>query len=116
MARAKLDLSARTVQGRLVIRVAGDLDFTTSDRLGGYVAGLTADLADPRVVLDLADLDFCDSDGIGALVRVWKDLDSAGGALCLAAAQPRVSTVLRTTGLDTMLDLCDTLGEALSGP
>jgi anti-anti-sigma factor len=108
-----LEITAQTIHSRLVVHVAGDLDIATADQLRGYVAGRTASLPGPRVVLELDGLDFCDSSGLSSLIGIWKDLLSAGGTVVLAAPQPQLVKILHATGLDTRLRLHPTLADAL---
>jgi anti-sigma B factor antagonist len=52
-----------------------------------------------RVVLDLAEVSFIDSAGLGALVRIFGTLRAEGGALRLCNLSPFVLQVLRATSL-----------------
>ena len=69
----------------------------------------------PRVVLDLAAVDFLDSSGLGALVAVMK-LMGAGRRLELAAAQPNVRRVFDLTRMDRVFTIHATLEDALAQP
>src|SRR5215831_6097828 len=52
-----------------------------------------------RVVLQLAEADFIDSSGVGALVRMFGVLGAAGGGLKLCQLSPFVLRVLQITNL-----------------
>jgi anti-sigma B factor antagonist len=52
-----------------------------------------------RVVLDLAEVSFIDSAGLGALVRIFGTLRAEGGGLKLCSLSPFVLQVLRATSL-----------------
>lgn len=54
-----------------------------------------------RVILDLQDVEFLDSSGLGALVAVMKAY-GADKSLELAALNPIVEKVLRLTRMDTV--------------
>lgn len=70
----------------------------------GTAAGF-ARTADPLVAaevtltVDLADLAFCDSAGINALVRLRKSCDRAGGRLVVTNPPAQVRYVLEVNGL-----------------
>jgi anti-sigma B factor antagonist len=87
----------------VVISVAGELDFGTTARFLA-VAQPPAE-AGRVVVLDLADLMFCDSSGLGALVRLHKLADDAGGRLCLARLRPQLDSTIKLTQLHRLLDI-----------
>ena len=57
-----------------------------------------------RVVLNLADVTFIDSSGLGLLVRLLTRSRAAGGTLRLCAVPTRVAEVLKITRLDTLFD------------
>ena len=56
---------------------AGELDISTAPDLQDALAELTD--APRRVVVDLSDLEFCDSTGLSVFVRAKNSTDDAGG-------------------------------------
>ena len=86
---------------RVVLAVAGELDIGTAERLrlavGRYVRpGI-------QVTLDLAQVTFCDSTGLAALVGLYKRLAATDGGLILRAPIPRVLNLLTVTGLNRVM-------------
>lgn len=67
-----------------------------------------------RVVLDLSQVDFIDSSGLGAIVASMKQLED-GQRLDLAGLTPNVDKVFRLTRMDTVFNLFPTLEDALGG-
>lgn len=57
-----------------------------------------------RVLLDLAQVEFIDSSGLGAIVAVRKQL-RADQAFGLAAMQPNVDRVFRLTRMDSVFPI-----------
>jgi anti-anti-sigma factor len=89
------DISIAQHDGISIVRMSGELDLATSDRL----SALLGELTDQTVVVDLAALTFIDSSGIAALVAAKDRLRSAGRELLLTRPQPNVDRVLEMTGL-----------------
>lgn len=88
--------------GCLQIRVGGELDLATSDRL---VASLDRALASrAHVVLNLEQCSFLDSTGIAAIVWARRRLAELGRGLYAVGAEGAVARVLEITGL-TKTDL-----------
>jgi anti-sigma B factor antagonist len=58
----------------------------------------------PYVVLNLADVTFIDSSGLGLLVRLLTRSRAAGGTLRLCAVPKRIAEVLKITRLDNLFD------------
>lgn len=61
-----------------------------------------------NIVLDLAQVGFMDSSGLGALVFVLKHLVHKGGRLHICGVTPGVMAVLKLTRMDRVLKTFDT--------
>ena len=66
-----------------------------------------------RVVLDLSDVEFVDSSGLGAMVGMFKLLPP-GGDMALCGLQPTVQNLVKLTRLDKVFRILPTLEEALA--
>ncbi|MEV0614407.1 STAS domain-containing protein [Nonomuraea sp. NPDC050404] len=90
-----------------VLSPHGDLDLAS---MSEFRDGLTQAMEcqrPPEVVVDLQGVSFCDSSGLNTLIWAANTVEGAGGRLRLAGAQPRVTRLLRMTGLDKRFSLCD---------
>lgn len=104
-----LDIRTESLEGVAVISFFGEIDIASVPRLSACLDTLTT----PFLVLDLARLGFCDSSGLGLMVRTWKVLNARSGALALAAPRRHISRLLQTTGLDTRIPVHPTVPEAV---
>lgn len=66
-----------------------------------------------RVVIDLGEVDFIDSTGLGTLVSLLKMM-GPDGTLGVAGAGPSVRRLLAITRLDSIFSLFDSREEALA--
>ncbi|MBW8485727.1 STAS domain-containing protein [Actinomadura parmotrematis] len=101
----------------LVVTVAGELDYRVAAPLYDWVAERAAGGPGEarRVVLDLADVGFCDSAGLNTLIRVWRLVHGgAGRDLVLAAVPPSLRELLASTGLDAHIARADSAAGALA--
>lgn len=57
-----------------------------------------------HVILDLAQIDFVDSSGLGALVQLVKQAQTAGGSLQIVS-NPRVTQTVKLVRLEKFLSL-----------
>jgi anti-sigma B factor antagonist len=89
-----------------VLALAGDLDVYTATHLRERLVDLIAD-ARPDLVIDLAELAFVDSTGLGTLVDGMKRVRQAGGSMALRSPTPAVQRVIDITGLSRVLPLSD---------
>lgn len=67
-----------------------------------------------RVILDLSEVKFIDSSGLGAIVAAMKQLGE-GRQLDLAGLSPMVDKVFRLTRMDTVFTLFPSLNDAMAG-
>lgn len=110
-----MDVNRSEVEGRaVVLSPSGRLNMTTAALLRQSVAA-EVEGGRARVVLDLTDVAFVDSSGLGAIVGGLKNARQAGGDLRIAAAGEQVRTVLELTNLDRVLRPHATVEAALNG-
>ena len=64
------------------------------------------------VVVDLSQVDFIASLGIGTLVRCAKAAKLRDGRITLLSPQPKVAEILSSMGIDRILPICWNLAEA----
>ena len=91
-----------------VLRVGGDLDVVGAPDLRQAVVTAVAD-GSRLLVLDLSDLDFVDSFGIGAVVGALKRLRQRGGDLALVCPSSRIRRVFEICDLDRIIALHDSV-------
>lgn len=95
-----------------VVHVSGDVDVTAAPAMREAIDATTA-AGHRHLVLDLTEVTFIDSTGLGVVVGRLKSLRRDGGSLVVAAAHDRVLRVLAITGLDTVLDIAPDVPGAL---
>ena len=97
---------------RIITVLANRIDAAMAFRFKEVLRQLT--LSSPaRVIVDLSEVVFIDSSGLGAIVAAMKQLRE-GQRLELAGLTPTVSKVFRLTRMDTVFSLFDTLEEAVA--
>jgi anti-anti-sigma factor len=93
--------------GRVVLRVAGDLDLETAPRLLAVAEPILSAGAGGLVV-DLAKVAFIDSSGLSALIRINQRLGEAERPFQIVPPPPIVGKVFEITGLNRVLPLTPT--------
>ena len=74
--------------------------------LRDIVCGLLDEGAE-KLVVNLKDVSYIDSSGVGELFGLFTTLQKAGGQLVLLSPNPRVRDVMKLTRLDTVLDISE---------
>lgn len=94
-----------------IFRLTGLLD-AFSEPTFGKVLGTCIDEGPKHVILALSQIDFIDSSGLGALVRLSKQAKTAGGSLQIVT-NPRVTQIVKTVRLESYLSLQPSVDVAL---
>jgi anti-sigma B factor antagonist len=96
-----LDLSGRISVGEALAFGPG------SGLILGHIIRELAEKGQNRILLNLKDVKYIDSSGVGDLVRSVTSLRRQGGDLKLLSPSPMVLEVLRITRLDKVLEIKD---------
>ena len=106
-----LEVSIKQCRGVPVVSARGELDVATVPQLAAALGGLGEDVA--RVVVDLADVTFVDSSGLGALIAARV---RPGGArtVAIVSDRPAVVRAFAITSLDSIFPIHSTLDAALA--
>lgn len=107
-----LSISTRDHGEVTVIAVEGEIDVYTAPQLRER---LDEQIAQGRrlLVIDLQDVAFMDSTGLGVLVGRLKMVRSHEGTLRLVCASERILKVFSITGLDKVFQIFDTTDAAV---
>lgn len=93
---------------RYVISVSGEVDLATSPELdGAIIAALDSGTA--GLAIDLSNVTFMDSSGLGVIVRGLKRCREVDIELDLVITNERVLKVFGITGLDQVIPIHDAL-------
>ncbi|HZD01709.1 MAG TPA: STAS domain-containing protein [Actinomycetes bacterium] len=106
----ELDLRVRRHDHLAVVHVGGEVDLATCPQLRDVLAQLV-DRGVYHLVVDLEQVSFLDSSGIGVLIGVLQRVREHGGSVRLTAPSPQVRRVLELTGVTKVLPTCATLDE-----
>ena len=101
-----LRMSTRELEGVLVVDCSGRVVFgEESASLRNTVKKLLA--KSPKVVLNLREVNYFDSGGLGTLVSLYTSARNAGGAVKLASLSQRIGDLLQLTRLHMIFEVFD---------
>jgi anti-anti-sigma factor len=92
----RMDLGSGECGGHVIVALRGELDVLYAPAVATALGAVAA--RQPRIILDLARLEFIDVTGVAALARGRRHARNAGGDLLLAAPQRQVRRVLTIIG------------------
>lgn len=108
-----MEVTLTTREGVPVLVLSGRVDYQASHRLREQIEQVLK-AASPRLVLDLSRVPTMDSGGIGTVVAAFVTAKRSGGRLLLAGPSKNVRQVLRTTRLDTVMEVFPSVEQALN--
>lgn len=107
-----MNIELKDAGGLLVAKILDRrLDAAATPDLKAKV-GEWIDKGTGRIVLDLTDVEFVDSTGLGAILSILKRLP--GQSLVLAGCRPPIAELLKLTRLDRVFKLFPTQAEAVA--
>jgi anti-sigma B factor antagonist len=95
----------------IVARPAGKLDAHGSVQLWEVVSPRLTE-EQPHLAVDMSDVEYMSSAGIGILVRLMQRAKRLGGTASYCGLKPNVLRVLQICELDSILEIVDSLEEA----
>ncbi len=97
-----------TVQSTAIrVAVKGDLDLKTADPLREALDKLTDRYRDKNLVLDLSEVDFVDSSGLGVILGRYRRLAPQSRTISLCGVRPSVKAVFELAGIDSIINVTD---------
>jgi anti-sigma B factor antagonist len=103
----KMTASTRLVGGVTIVDLSGRIVLGDgSAALRDLVRNLISE-GNKKILLNLRNVDYIDSSGLGELVSAFTSVRSGGGALKLLNLTKRVQALLQITKLSTVFDITD---------
>lgn len=98
-----MDIHSRLLDGGVaLLNLEGKLNMVSAPYLRQKIHSEVA-AGNIRVAIDLTEVDFIDSSGLGALINGLKSARQAGGDLRIANPSEQVRLVLELTNIDRVL-------------
>jgi anti-sigma B factor antagonist len=107
----QIDMTQR--DGFTVLRPRGEIDFATGPTLKECITETLVG-GEVHLVIDLGDVDFIESTGLGALVGGRRRAEAVNGSLSLVCIEDQLLSVFRITGLDKVFPIFDTVEAAVT--
>ncbi len=101
-------------KGIAVVRLSGGLTLGTSLKIADTQIQSAIQDGISRMVIDLTDVEYVDSAGLGMLMYAYGMLNEKKGALRVCGVTARVMSLLQMTKTDTFLPIDKTLDESLA--
>ena len=104
-----MDIEITTTPDYTLCHPSGELDAYSVE---AFRAALAEVATSPAVLIDLSDVPFMDSAGLGALIGGIRRTREAGGEVAVACSRASLTRLLHTTGFDRIVPVSESVDEA----
>jgi anti-sigma B factor antagonist len=105
--------SVQTKEGCVLVKLEGSLDGSgvasvekEFNRLKTYGSG--------KIIVDLCDVDYISSEGVGLLVTHASHIKKTGGRFCVFSVKPQTKKLLNLAKAEQVMNICDTFEDCLN--
>lgn len=106
----ELEVSSRDVGEHTVIKLRGEVDIYTAPSLREVIVD-NVDNGRYKIAIDLEDVDFLDSTGLGVLVGGLKRVKQHDGELGIICNQEKILRIFKITGLTKIFRMYTSVSE-----
>ena len=107
----ELDIATEHSDDSCVLTLSGEVDVYTAPRLKETLVE-QVESGCVRIIVDLDEVGFIDSSGLGVLVGGLRRVKEQDGAIRLVCTRENVLKIFRITGLDKVFPIFSDIGEA----
>jgi anti-sigma B factor antagonist len=111
--QAKLEHGISSQGEVTVLAIKGRMDAARVGAIRETLAGMPGQ-GHLKIVIDLSELEWIDSSGVGALVMLYKNAKARGGEVTVASLQRQPREIFRLLHLDSAFAIFETVPEAVA--
>lgn len=108
-----LEIDVKSKDHVLIIRLVGELDHHTAELVREQVEEKMESSEIQHILLNLEELTFMDSSGLGVILGRYKQIAQRGGQMIICAISPMVYRLFEMSGMFKILKIVDSEQEAL---
>lgn len=98
----------------LIVKLDGDIDISVADALRTKIDGEYAQQGVRHLLLDLSDVEFMDSTGLGLILGRYKKVALAGGRTYIVRPRARVKQLLEMSGVTNLIPVYTSLRQVIN--
>lgn len=108
--KVKAELKGTT----LIVKVTGEFDIIIADEFKKIVDSYLDSNKGRNLLIDLKEVTFIDSSGLGAILGRYKKVESLKGKLVIAGPRLQVKKILRVSGINKIIGIYKDKNSALN--
>lgn len=108
----KIDFLNR--EDALIMKISGEIDHRYATRIRREADRKIVTYPYKPFIIDLTDVTFMDSSGIGVIIGRYKLVKSFGSKVGIVSTDKSVGKILDMSGIKKIIDIYDTLDDAMN--
>lgn len=102
-------------QKNLVIEfMVTELDHHIANELREEIDDILMSKSIKNIIFNFRNINFMDSSGIGVIIGRYKKISNDGGKVMIINANNRIKKIFNLSGMNKIIDICDTYEEVAS--
>ena len=89
---------------RIIVRLSGELDHHSAADVRGALDAVLRDVTVREMQLDMTDVTFLDSAGLGVVLGRYRTLAARGGRLIVSGVRTPIDRIFRMSGLYALVE------------
>jgi len=99
----------------MIVKLKGELDHHTSEEARKKIDQKYYSNNLTNIILDLRELNFMDSSGIGLIMGRYKNCADRNGMISIVSTSPYINRMLKMSGILKLANIYQTIEEAIKG-
>lgn len=110
-----MQLSTEIKDNYMIVKLKGELDHHASEEARKKIDEKYYKSNSLNIVLDLRELNFMDSSGIGLIMGRYRNCSNRKGSVSIVSTSPYINKMIRMSGLLKLVNVYETMEEAIKG-
>lgn len=89
---------------RIIVQLCGELDHHSAARVRGALDLMLRDVSIREMQLDMTQVTFMDSAGLGVVLGRYKTLSARGGKMIVSGVRTSIDRIFRMSGLYALVE------------
>ncbi len=99
-----MDINAMRRGARVIVRLSGELDHHSAAKVRGTLDLILRDVSVREMQLDMRNVTFMDSAGLGVVLGRYKTLSARGGKMIVSGMRTSIDRIFRMLGLYALIE------------
>lgn len=109
-----LKMQTERTEHTLIVRLQGELDHHTAEKVKSHLEEQIAMNTFMHLLINLSELTFMDSSGLGVLIGRYKQIMERGGQMVVSDVHPSIYRIFEMSGLFKIISVHPSENEALA--